>query len=405
MAPDHDPDDERLGPDDPLPPEDRLWRHPSELAAGVEPPAAWFEGHPRDPAPVGRRSLAVGAMAGACLAGAVMAVGAMWIARPTRVVHHDAAVTTATPISTARYTFTPVPTETLASELGPSLPSIRAHLADGTWATGSGVWLDRAGTVLTATPLVAGATEVIVIGIDGIGQLAKVAGADEGTGITALRVRRTSGTPMDLTVASPRPGEPVAIVGAPGTEAGEDASAASSASTAVAVVRVASMRSSVDDLVLHQAVQLDRTVPADAVGGLLVDARGRVVGISLGSTSTRGLGVVTPAAEAIKAATSLRDHGSVERAWLGVRATDLDPNQAGMLQVPGAASLTQVTPASPAAAAGLRPGDIITSVGSTRIDDASDLVNVLGQRRPGDRVAITWRRGTATLTRTVTLGG
>lgn len=401
MAPDHDPDDERHGPDDPLPPEDRLWRHPSELAAGINPPAAWF-GSPPTGSTSTRRSLTASALAGACLAGAVVAVGAMWLTRPTQVVERHTAATAASAVTTASFAFTAVPTERLSKTFGPSLPSVRA-LRAGTWISGSGAWLDDRGTVLTASPLVAGATEVIVTGIDGVRQPAEVAGTDAATGVTALKVSRTSGTPLptDRTAAA-RAGEPVAIVGSPSAEAGQRAT---DASTATAVIRVASMRSTVADLLLHDAVELDRIVPADAVGGLLVDAGGHVVGLTIGTSSERSLGVVTPAADAVKAGTALRDHGRVDRALLGVRAVDLDPAAATLMAIPGGARLTVVMYGSPAASAGLRSGDVVTGVDGYEVDDASDLVVALRRLQPGDHITMAVRQGRRTVSRSVTLGG
>ena len=67
----------------PLPPEDRLWRHPSELGGGTPAPAAWAT---PPPSHQGRGPNALLALGAACLAGAVVAVGVMWFTRPTKVV-------------------------------------------------------------------------------------------------------------------------------------------------------------------------------------------------------------------------------------------------------------------------------------------------------------------------------
>src|SRR3954470_1731501 len=273
MTPDRDPDDERPGTDPPLPPEDRLWRHPSEIGAGGSPPAAWVPPPSgAGPQAVGRRTVAAGALAGACLAGALVAVGAMWVTRPTRVVERGIPITTAKATPTASLTFTAVPSERIATDLGPSLPVVRAQHDDGAWTGGTGVWLDDKGTVLTASPLVAEAGLVLVTGTDGISRRAKVRGTDQVTGVTVLTVSRTSGTPISARSTKVRAGEPVVIVGAPGAAAGDRSTAAT---TATALVRVASMRSTIGALVVHDALQLDRAVPADAVGGVLVDAGGR----------------------------------------------------------------------------------------------------------------------------------
>ena len=105
------------------------------------------------------------------------------------------------------------------------------------------------------------------------------------------------------------------------------------------------------------------------------------------------------------AARSLRDDGTVHRAWLGVRAVDLSPAEAKLLDVSGGATLSEVTEGSPAAKAELAVGDVITELDGQEISGASDLVVALRSWTPGDEVAVTWRRGTDEGQVTVTLGG
>lgn len=401
MAPDDDPDDERLPAELPPSPDDRLWRHPSELAAGIRPPSAWGGAASTPPTP--GRTVVAGALAGACLVGAMVAVGAMWATRPTRVIERSIRVAASTtPVVTASFTVNPLPTERLAADLGPSLASVRVERADE-WTAGTGVWLDADGALLTATPLVARATQILVTGRDGVARPASIAGRDPGTAISVLAVSRTSGTPVSATAAAPRSGQLVAVMGAPDAVAGSG-NAASSATTATTVVRVAKMRVTLDDLVLHDAVQLDRAMPDDAVGGLVVDSQGHLVAIALGR-GTDGSGTAIPATDAISAARALRSDGRVQRAWLGVRATDLDPAVATMLEVPGGARVTEMTPGSPAVAAGIEVGDIIEGLGDQPIEDASDLVLALRSLHPGDRVTLSVERKGEGIDMTVVLGG
>jgi len=172
-----------------------------------------------------------------------------------------------------------------------------------------------------------------------------------------------------------------------------------------ASVSATGVRTTVDPLVLHDAVQLDRAVPADARGGVVVDGDGNLVGIVLAESGADDLAVVVPADDALEAARDLRDDGKVQRAWLGVRAVDLDPSAAKLYGVPGGARLTDVEDGSPAAEAGMLRDDVITDVDGTDIDDASDLVVSLREWEPGDEVEITWHRGTKTGTTEITLGG
>ncbi|QXC60455.1 S1C family serine protease [Aquihabitans sp. G128] len=397
---DDDPDDERPVPDRLLPPEDRLWRHPSELGAGVAHP---FVGS----APAGRtdrRSPATGALIGACLAGAVVAFGAMWLARPTRVVEHDLpanAVRSAATTQQASFSTDPVPTERLAAQMAPSLATLRVE-HDGGWSTSSALWIDDRGTLAAAMPVVVGATQLVVVGDDGVSRKARLAGVDAATGIASLVVDRTAGTPITLATSKLKAGEPAALVGAPGGDAGNDDGHATVSSV---LVRSVSLRATVGDLVLHDAVQLDREVPADALGGALVDVDGGLLGMVLGNSGEHQLGTVASGAAVIDTASALRDDGEVRRAWLGVEAVDLDPGQASLLEVEGGAHLTEVTPGSPAAKAGLRPGDVVTAVGGRPVDDASDLVVGLRSREPGDRTVVEVRRAGKTRQLTATLGG
>jgi hypothetical protein len=127
---DDDPDGERPRPDRLLPPDDRLWRHPSELGPRALPVSS---------EPVSRAP-ALTALAGACLVGVVVAVGAMWWARPARVVEVGAprSEPPASASQVASLTASTAPTEALAAELAPSLALLRIE-RDGTWVTASAV--------------------------------------------------------------------------------------------------------------------------------------------------------------------------------------------------------------------------------------------------------------------------
>ncbi len=343
------------------------------------------------------RTVLLGALAGACLAGGTVFV-AMWALRPTRPgpqLSQSVAVQT---ISTAMTTA--LPTEHLAHLLGPSLPAVRARNG-GSWTTGTGVWIDAHGTLLTAAPLVLGANEVVVTGQDGVPRRAKVLGTDAATGVTALRTSRTSGQPLDLSAGAARAGSRVAVLGAPTSV---DGAHATDATTTVATVRTPSMRTSVSTGVVHDAVQLDRPVPPDALGGVIVNGDGQVIAIAIAAADTTGMGAGSPADWALSAATELGTHGQVTRAWLGVEAVDLDPDVATKLAGHGGAQVSGVTPDGPAARAGMQVGDVIVAVDDRPTAGASDLVLAMRQHEPGDRVAVTVQRGSRSTTARVTLG-
>ncbi|MCU1369499.1 MAG: serine protease [Ilumatobacteraceae bacterium] len=371
--------------DPPLPPDDRLWRHPSELGGPMASPAAW----PAPTAPTGARgSRAVGALAAAGLAGALVATGAMWFTRPTRVVVEEARPSAA---KTTAAVFTPaVPSESLAKELAPSLVRVEASV-DGGWRSATGIRIDDRGTIAVATPVVDGTTAVMVTGHDGERLKANLGGADPATGITVLTIASSGGSAVATETVDATAGKAVAVIGA--------------ASVSSASVRAVDVRTSVDPIVLHDAVQLDRAVPADVAGGIVVDADGALVGIVLAGSGPQDLAVVVPAADAIAAARKLRDDGEIRRAWLGVRAIDLSPDAAVLMDVDGGAQLTMVQAGSPASAAGLRKGDVVTAVEDRPISDASDLVVQLRHWHPGEHIVVHWHRGLETGQTEVTLGG
>jgi S1-C subfamily serine protease len=177
-----------------------------------------------------------------------------------------------------------------------------------------------------------------------------VGASDPATGVTILTVTTRGGSVAPTRSIDPSAGQAVAVIGA--------ASVAPDGRTQQRVVTAAvsavGLRTTVEPLVLHDAVQLDRAVPADATGGLVVDGKGRLVGIVVTGSGSEDLAVVVPAADAISAARGLRDDGEVRRAWLGVRAIDLTPSAAALLDVKGGAQLTAGEAGSPAAGAGRR---------------------------------------------------
>lgn len=397
MAFDEPGDEGRPESTPPLPPEDRLWRHPSELAGGVPAPAAWPSA---TPPPAHRGSRAVVALASAGLAGALVAAGVMWFARPTRVVVEQGEAKAAPSTAVASFAQAGVPSEALARKLAPSLVQVEADRGD-TWAAGTGIRLDDDGTIAVATPVVDGARTVMVTDHDGRRLAARTGGADGATGITILVVDSSAGSPVSADTVDARAGQPVAVIGA--TSASSDGSTQQRVVTAS--ISAVDVRTTVSPIVLHDAVQLDRSVPDDATGGLVVNADGELVGVVLDGSGSEDLAVVVPADDAIEAARNLRDEGAVRRAWLGVRAVDITPAAAAMLDVKGGAKLTSVQDGSPASAAGLRKGDVITQIDDHPIGDASDLVVALRHWKPGETVDITWRRGTEQGHTPVTLGG
>jgi S1-C subfamily serine protease len=341
----------------------------------------------------------VAALAGAGLAGALVAAGVMWFARPTRVVE-EPPTEAARAVTSASFAAAPsLPAQDLAERMATSLVQVDASHG-GSWTSGTGIRLDADGTIAVATPVVDGAVEVMVTGHDGARLRATTGGADAATGITVLSVSEGGGAVFDADPATAAAGEPVTVIGA-----GVPSEAGAAPLVWTAAISATDVRATVAPFVLHDAVQLDRAVPPGATGGLVVDAAGDLVGIVLAGSGAEDLAVVVPAADAIAAARGLRDDGAVRRAWLGVRAVDLSPSAAQLMGVEGGAQLTSVQAGSPASAVGMRKGDVIVGVDDRGVRDASDLVVALRDRKPGEEVVVRWHRGAASGETGVTLGG
>ena len=115
-------------------------------------------------------------------------------------------------------------------------------------------------------------------------------------------------------------------------------------------------------------LQIDAPINPGNSGGPLFDQSGQVIGIDSAIYSPTGgsvgIGFAIPSNTASKVVTQLRDHGSVERGWLGVVMQPITPELAKAMDRPdhdGVLVIDKVEPDSPAAAADLRQGDIITA--------------------------------------------
>jgi putative serine protease PepD len=380
----------------PLPPDDRLWRHPSELvgAAGPTPLPPTEETSPN------RRTLALAALASACLTGAVTALALAWLTSPAEVATRR---TTDPPQADSATFGEPTTWPVLQSAAGPWLARVVVQHRDGP-RHGSGVWTDAEGTLVVPERLLRGATDLEVVDHLGNAHRSRVHAVDEATGIAVLRVAEAAPTaPLATPNTATRVGIPVAVVGS----AAPDRPGGPPRQPAFARTSVAAMnqRATIDREVLHGTIFLrDRLDPA-LVGAVAVDLEGRPVALVLEPDHPDGRALAVPLSEVVSAAQALRDSGEVRRPWLGVRASDASTTPAALDDPPGGAVLTRVSAGSPAAAAGLRSGDVVVQVDAQVVRDASDLVLALRSCDPGQEVSIEVRREGQPLTVEAKLAG
>ncbi|MBB2822838.1 UNVERIFIED_ORG: serine protease Do [Rhizobium esperanzae] len=157
-------------------------------------------------------------------------------------------------------------------------------------------------------------------------------------------------------------------------------------------------------------IQIDAPINHGNSGGPLVDREGKVVGINTAIYSPNGgsvgVGFAIPSDEAKEIVAKLEKNGSIDHGYLGVQIQPVtkDVADAVGLDKTGGALVAAVSADTPAAAAGLKPGDIVTSVGGEAVKTPKDLSRLVADLSPGTRESLgLWRDG-KTIELNVTVG-
>jgi S1-C subfamily serine protease len=215
-------------------------------------------------------------------------------------------------------------------------------------------------------------------------QDAEVIGRDPGTDVALLRVPSGNLAPARLRdVDDLRVGNLALAIGRPGRSA--------RASLRAIGVLGPDIRTPHGGT-LDRYIESDRQIPRGFAGGPLIDADGAVIGMNT-RTLIRGTDLAVPVATLRRVVAELLQHGGVRRGYLGVGAY---PAQGGAL-------IASIEDGSPAAAAGLLVGDLITELDGVAITGPDSLRTTLGDR-PDKSVAVAIVRGGATQTITVAIG-
>jgi len=252
---------------------------------------------------------------------------------------------------------------------------------------GSGVIVDPSGIALTNAHVVDKATEIEVVTLDGGKHKAKVIGVDKKTDLAVLKLDDGKGTFKYARLGDSdrmQVGDWVLAVGSPfGLQA-----------TVTAGIISAKARQ-LDQGPFDDFLQTDAAINPGNSGGPLVNMQGEVIGINTAIVAGgSGIGFAIPSNMARKIYTELRDKGRVTRGWLGVSIQPLTPELArsfGSKDVKGVL-INEVMPDSPAAKAGLKPGDILLEFDGRPMEGPGDLQRAVGFFSPdrGAKVKI-WR--------------
>ena len=373
----------------PLPPEDRLWRHPSEVASGRVASTTVAARQRLD-----RRTASLLLLSG--MVGATIAVGAVGVfgGFDERVVERPIAVRTSIGGDAAH------DVEAVATRTGPSVAALLVHRGDER-AHASAVALREDGYLVTDAQAVAGADEIDVVLHGGVAGVARTVGMDGPTGIAVLHVDAE----LPTAVMADDRHEPA--VGALTVAVGASPEGGWDLTVSTGVVSAVGRRLESDDgATRHGMILLDGPAPPGATGGALVDRSGTVIGIvsedSASSDGTR-FGVATPIDLARHVAGQIIRHGKASHVWLGLHGTDLDVDEAMARGLVAGALVEEADAGGPAAQAGIAAGDVVVSCAGEPTPTMSALIAALRRHLPGDVVDLRVHRDGRTRTVPVAL--
>jgi len=249
---------------------------------------------------------------------------------------------------------------------------------------GSGFVYDGNGHVVTNAHVVEGATSVSVKFWNGKTFDAQVVGTDASTDLAVLKVNAPVSELFPLSLGDSSKlvvGDSVVAIGSPFGLEGTVTSGIVSA--------LHREMTSPNHFAIDNSIQTDAAINHGNSGGPLLNAQGKVVGITSqiesNSGGNEGVGFAIPSNTVSSIAAQLISSGKAEHAFLGVVLRDSSA-QSG-------AAISQVRTRTPAAGANLRAGDIVTAAAGKPIASASELRAVINAHRPGDTISVTYKRG------------
>jgi serine protease Do len=255
---------------------------------------------------------------------------------------------------------------------------------------GSGFIVSSDGYILTNAHVVQGVDEVTVKLIDKRKFTAKVIGYDSRTDIAVIKIN-ASNLPK-VTIGDPdrlRVGEAVVAIGSPfGFE--------NSVTSGIVSAKGRSLPS--ESYVPF--IQTDVAVNPGNSGGPLFNLRGEVVGVNSQiysrSGGYQGVSFSIPIDVAMEVASQLKTSGKVSRGWLGVAIQEVSSDLAESfgLDRPRGALIAEIQEGSPAAKGGLLVSDVVLKFDGKPIEASGDLPRLVGNTKPGSKVALqVWRKG------------
>jgi serine protease Do len=280
----------------------------------------------------------------------------------------------------------------------PAIPGLPQELPQTT--QGSGFFITANGYAVTNRNVVENDKTVEIKTDDQKTYPAKVIGTDSVSGLALLKVEGRNDFPhVKLADNPPRVGDWILAVGNPFGLGG-------TVTRGIVSARERNLGTSAND----DLIQIDAPINQGDSGGPTFDLDGNVIGVNMTIVSPTGgsvgIAFATPADTVRMVVDQLREKGTVTRAWLGIQIQPVTAEIADNLGFKGTkgAVVAQPQPNSPAAKAGLKSGDIITSLNGDAVENPRTLSKKIAVAAPGAPVKLVVFRQGNEETMQVTLG-
>lgn len=252
---------------------------------------------------------------------------------------------------------------------------------------GSGAFVSKEGHLVTNYHVIKGASQIKITTHDQKTYDAEVIGADSQLDVAVLKVKGGDNNFPPLSFGDSEKARTGQIVFAVGNPFGLT-------STVTQGIISATQRRFSDSA--HALIQTDTVINPGNSGGPLINIRGEIIGINVAifrgdenAHAWQGVGLAIPANEVKTSMETIITLGKAEPGFLGIQINP-NPVSVGFARQSTPGALVEIViPDSPAARAGLQPGDIITKFGNTTFESLDQLLSMIQNARPGQTVNIT----------------
>lgn len=258
--------------------------------------------------------------------------------------------------------------------------------------SGSGVIINSDGYIVTNNHVIKNADDIEVALHDNRVYKARVIGTDPSTDLALLQIKEKNLPSIPLVDSdNVNVGQWVLAVGNPfNLNSTVTAGIVSAKARNINILR--------DITAIESFIQTDAAINPGNSGGALVNLQGGLIGINTAIASPTGAyagyGFAVPSNIVSKVVDDLLEYGMVQRGFLGIMIRDVDGNLAKQedLDVTEGVYVDSITENSAAGDAGIQPGDVILEAEGTDLKSSANLLEIIGQHRPGDKVSLTINR-------------